>query len=189
MALRIPRQMNILQLHLVTSLSMKLLYTLFILPAIFIISCKTAKPVVQNINAREEKYPAATAYTGNSFILAIVLKASRKPGDSTITFEIASITKVPGKLKPGQNDNSGNDYLVSFASADNVAVDNYSIRDPLNTWIESSDESGKLETTRVKKDEEHISIRTNYKPEMKKLIIRKNNIGDTHPTIIPLNIQ
>lgn len=164
---------------------MKFIYA----PVIFIvccsIACKTAKPAAGALTAATAA--STTGKKDHSYILALILKATRGKNQS-IVFEVSSSLKKEGKLKPGQNDNSGNDFNISFANEQDEPLVTYHVKNPLDTWIESSGEPGKLETTQVKKDEEYIPLRTNYNPAMKKLVITRN-APDSNKIIIPLNIQ
>ena len=54
--------------------------------------------------------------------------------------------------------------------------------------MESSEEAGELKTVKVNKDTEHIPMRTNYRADIKKLIIRRNT-RDSNTIIIPLNVN
>lgn len=152
------------------------------------VACKTAKPAAGSNPGTNEATTASDNKPTGSYILAVILKATRK-ADSSIAFEVSKVNKVAGKLKPGQNDNSGDDYTVSFADDKDVAIATYHIKDPLNTWIESSDETGALKTIPVNRNEDYISVRTNYRAEMKKIIIQKAKSTDKQITVIPLNIE
>ncbi len=177
--------LGIIELSCPFGCKMKALYSLLIISLLFIGACKTAKPAM---GSGLSPASAEVAGKGDNYILALVLKASRNPGDSIISFQVSNMVKKPGSLKPNQNDNSGTDYTVIFATEKEVPVQTYTIRNPLDTWVESSEETGKLQTTPMQKDEDFISVRTNYTPDMKKLIIKKNT-ADSNKIIIPLNIQ
>ncbi|MGN6477864.1 MAG: hypothetical protein ACTHKV_11600 [Flavipsychrobacter sp.] len=150
----------------------KHIYLFFAAALVLSVACKTAKPSAGSNVSGNETTAANDNKTTGSYILAVILKASRK-ADSSIAFEVSKVNKVAGKLKPGQNDNSGDDYTVTFADDKDVALATYHIKDPLNTWIESSDETGALKTIPVKRNEDFISVRTNYNTGMKKIIILK----------------
>jgi hypothetical protein len=154
-----------------------------------IVSCKQVKPVASSTTGEVFVGTPAEAYNGGNFILAVILKAERKHTDSAIKFSIVSAAKKPGKLKPMQDSNTGKDYIVSFTNSNDEVVASYTISHPLDIYIESSEESGALQTTPVKKNEAVISLRTNYKPEIQKMIIRRIMAGDTNKIIIPLNIK
>lgn len=142
-------------------------------------ACKTAKPAATTIPV-----PQATSATGN-YILALTLRAFRVEGDSNIHFEVYEILKKEGKLKPSQG-NTGEDFSISFATAGNAILSTSYIANPLDTWIESSEKAGQLQTTQLKKKEDFVSVRTNYKPGITKLIIKKNRSKDTSSIIIPV---
>jgi len=166
----------------------KRIYLFFAGVLTLFVACKTAKPAAGSNPGTNEATAASDNKPTGSYILAVILKASRKV-DSSIVFEVSKVNKVAGKLKPGQNDNSGDDYTVSFADDKDMALATYHIKDPLNTWIESSDETGALKTIPVNRNEDFISVRTNYRAEMKKIIIQKTKSTDKQITVIPLNIE
>lgn len=143
-------------------------------------ACKTAKPAATAITSPQ----ATTSATGN-YILALTLRAFRVEGDSNIHFAVYEILKKEGKLKPSQG-NTGEDFSISFATAGNVVLSTSYIANPLDTWIESSEKAGQLQTTQLKKKEDFVSVRTNYKPGITKLIIKKNRSKDTSHIIIPV---
>lgn len=156
--------------------------TLCLLLLVFAYGCKTVPPATGNgANAGQQKQSAP------AHILAVILKAARTAGDTTVRFEVSSITKPQGRLKPGQDDNSGNDYTITFATDKKQAVATYYIADPLNSRMEWADEAGNLQTKRIEKTEEYISVRTNYLPEIKNIIIRKTTGGKE--TILPVKID
>lgn len=154
------------------------------------IACKTPKAAWASgaSPAAGDGKTTATVDSKN-YILTVIVKASRKAGDSTIVFEIAKVAKKEGKLKPGQNDNSGTVYAVSFTDAQQKPMQTYYIQHPLDIALESADESGKLETKPLSRNEAFFNVRTNYTPDMKYLVIKKNNNTETNKTVIPLNIQ
>ena len=143
-------------------------------------ACKTAKPAAAAISVPQ----ATTSATGN-YILALTLRAFRVEGDSNIHFEVYEILKKEGKLKPSQG-NTGEDFSISFVTAGNAILSTSYIANPLDTWIESSEKAGQLQTTQLKKKEDFVSVRTNYKPGITKLIIKKNRSKDTSSIIIPV---
>ena len=165
---------------------MRLTYTFIVFTILLTTACKTAKPVASTIDTPS----VAIASNSNSYIIAVILKATRGKGeDTTIHFELSSAKKRSGKLKEGQNDNSGNDYTVSFANDQKKVVKSYHIKNPLDTWVESTDETGKLQTAPLKKNEDFIPIRTNYTPDLKYIIIQKTKPANADKIIIPLNID
>ncbi len=143
-------------------------------------ACKTAKPAATTIPV-----PQATASATGNYILALTLRAFRVEGDSNIHFEVYEILKKEGKLKPSQG-NTGEDFSISFATAGNAIVSTSYIANPLDTWVESSEKAGQLQTTQLKKKEDFVSVRTNYKPGITKLIIKKNRSKDTSSIIVPV---
>lgn len=158
--------------------------TLCMLLLVFAYGCKTVPPAVSNgANAGQQKQAASAGV----HILAVILKATRIAGDTTVRFEVSSITKPQGRLKPGQDDNSGNDYTIIFATDKKEALATYYVADPLNSRMEWADEAGNLQTKRIEKTEEDISVRTNYVPEIKNIIIRKTTGGKE--TILPVKID
>lgn len=163
---------------------MRMDITLCLLLLVFAYGCKTVPPAMSNgANAGQQKQAAPA----EAHILAVILKASRTAGDTTVRFEVSSITKPQGRLKPGQNDNLGNDYTITFATEKKEPLATYHIADPLNSRMEWADEAGNLQTKRIEKTEEYISVRTNYVPEIKKIIIRKTTGGKE--IVLPVKID
>jgi hypothetical protein len=152
----------------------------YLVAIMLLASCSTGKEVAGSIDP-----PARQAQPAGNQILAVVIKASAAPGGK-VNFELVQASLNGGKLKPGQQKNTGNDLQLAFVDADLEPVTEVQLLDPLNERMEYVDDNDELGTTTIRRDSGYISVRTNYQPAIKYVVIKRNSPSDTSKTIFPL---
>lgn len=144
-------------------------------------ACKTSRQGTAG-NGTPDNTPV-TSTDNTPYILALIIKASLQP-DSSIRFEISKQQKANGKLKPAQEAKStGTEYTLLFATANRRVVKTMQIKDPLQYLMEYSEESGKLETKMIYKQEDYFPVRINYTLDIQYILIHKNNPGSDTTTL------
>ncbi len=147
-------------------------------------SCKAGKPAMGTNTPAPVQETAGGRYNGN-YILTAILRAYRTTGDSEVHFDLHQLIKKEGKLKPNQA-GTGNDFSVVFTTAEGESVETVMIADPLNTWIEYTNDAGKLEGKKIAKQEEYISVRMNYQPNVKIIQISNNKHKNAPVTVLTI---